>query len=184
MYLHSKARKSVMDACRIRQFVILATTILYTAAMTLGCAPNKSAPPSEVNEVEIKTIDPLKAFEEEYKAIGERVEEGSLPSAAMSRVTAIRMGLQKYLIKTEAQLEILRLDVMHGAEAQRETALNQIVELVAEREQTKMSYLQRLQALKTGSKTSEDKPGIEGTAKDVDIEIKIAPEDIADGARP
>ncbi len=99
----------------------------------------------------------------------------------MSSASEIRMGLQKYLIKTEAQLEILRLDVLHGAEAQRQRALNQIVELVAEREQTKISYLQQLQALKTGGKTSEDKTGIKGTAKDLDIKIKIAPEDIGDG---
>ncbi len=67
-----------MVECRMRQFVILAATIIFTAAMTLGCTANKSATPSEVDEVEIKIIDPLKAFEEEYKAIGEKVEEGSL----------------------------------------------------------------------------------------------------------
>jgi hypothetical protein len=163
----------------MRQFVILAAIILCTAAMTLGCAANKSAAPIEVDRVEIKTTDPLKAFEEEYKAVGEKVEEGSLSADVMSRATAIRMGLQKYLIKTEAELEILRLDVLHGAESQRQRALNQIVELVAEREQTKMSHLQELQALKTGGKTSEDKTG-----KDLDIQIKIAPEDIGDGKRP
>jgi len=173
-----------MVECRMRQFVILAATIIFTAAMALGCTPNKSATPSEVDEVEIKITDPLKAFEEEYKAIGEKVEEGSLSAEVMSSASEIRMGLQKYLIKTEAQLEILRLDVLHGAEAQRQRALNQIVELVGEREQTKISYLQQLQALKTGGKTSEDKTGIKGTAKDLDIKIKIAPEDIGDGERP
>jgi len=96
----------------------------------------------------------------------------------------MRIGLHKYLIKTEAELEILRLDVLHGAEVQRETALKQIVELVVEREQTKMSYLQKLKALKTGGRTSEDKTGIKGTAKDLDIKIKIAPEEIGNGAWP
>jgi len=179
-----KARESLMDAYRMRQFVILAATIIYTGAMTLGCAANKSATPSEVDEVEIKKTDPLKAFEEEYRAIGEKVEEGSLSAEVMSRASEIRLGLQKYLIKTEAELEILRLDVLHGAEVQRQRALNQIVELVAEREQTKISYLQQLQALKTGGKTSEDKTGKKGTANDLDIKIKIAPEDIGDGKRP
>jgi len=173
-----------MDAYRMRQFVILAATIIYTGAMTPGCAANKSATPSEVDEVEIKAIDPLTTFEEEYRAIGEKVEEGSLSAEVMSSASEIRLGLQKYLIKTEAELEILRLDVLHGAEVQRQRALNQIVELVAEREQTKISYLQQLQALKSGGKTSEDKTGIKGTAKDMDIKIKIAPEDIGDGKRP
>jgi len=110
------------------------------------------------------------------------VEEGSLPSEVMSRATEIRIGLQKYLIKTEAQLEILRLNVLYGADVQREIALNQVVELVAEREQTKISYLHQLQALKAGSRTSEEKTGKKG--KDLDIVIEISPEDIADGERP
>jgi len=179
-----EVRESLMVAYQIKQFVILASTILCTAAMTLGCSVNKSASSREVDEVEIKKTDPLKAFEEEYEAIGEKVEEGSLSAEVMSRASEIRMGLQKYLIKTEAELEILRLDVLHGAEAQREKALNQIVTLVAVREQTKIFYLQQLQSLKSGSKTSEDTTGIKGIANDLDIKIKIAPEDIGDGKRP
>ena len=102
----------------------------------------------------------------------------------MNRATAIRMGLEKYLIKAEAKLEILRLDVLHGAEAQRKAALSQIVELVEEREQTKLNYLQQLQALEGGSRTSEDKTGEKETGKDLNIEIKIAPENIGDGEWP
>jgi len=152
--------------------------------MNLGCAANKSAPPSEVDEVKIKNADPLKAFEEEYGAIRRKAEEGDLSADVMSRATEIRIGLQKYLIKTEAELEILRLDVLHGADAQREKALNQIVDLVAEREQAKIAYLQELQAIRGKSKTSEDNSSEKGTVKDTDIKITIAPEDIGDGKRP
>jgi hypothetical protein len=170
---------TVINGTRFRHFSVLFVTLLCTAPMTLGCAANKSASPSEVDRVEIKTIDPLKDFEEEYEAISKKVKEGAFSAEVMSRAREIRIGLQKYLIKTEAELEILRLDVLHGAQAQRQRALNQIVELVAEREQTKISYLQQLQALRTGSETSEDKTG-----KDLDIQIKIAPEDFGDGKRP
>ena len=173
-----------MNGNRLRHFTVLLVTVLCTATMLLACAANKSAPPSEVDEVEIETSDPLEAFAKEYEAMRKQVEEGSLPSEAMGRARAIRMGLQKYLIKTEAQLEILRLDVVHGTDGQRATALSQIVELVAEREQAKMSYLQQLQALQGGIKTSEDNTGKKETGKDVDIEIKIAPENIGDGERP
>jgi hypothetical protein len=173
-----------MNPARLRHFTILFVTLLCTAGMLSACAANKPATPSELDAVEVKTTDPLKAFEKEYEAISKKTKEGSLPSEAMSRATAIRMGLQKYLIKTEAQLEILRLDVLHGADAQRETALNRMVELVAEREQTKISYLQPLQALEAGSETSRDQTGKKKTVKDVDIEIKIAPENIGDGERP
>jgi hypothetical protein len=163
---------------------VLFVTLLSSANILLACAADKSANPGEMDEIEIGTTDPLKAFEKEYEAISKKVEEASLPSAAMSKATAIRLGLQKYLIKTEAQLEILRLDVLQGADTQRETALNRIVELVAEREQTKISYLQQLQALKAGSETPGHQTGKRETGRDVDIEIKIAPENIGNGERP
>ena len=173
-----------MNGNRLRGFTVLLVTVLCTATMLLACAVNKSATPSEVDEVEIKTSDPLEAFAKEYEAMRKQVEEGSLPSEAMGRARAIRRGLEKYLIKTEAELKILRLDVMHGADGQRETALNQIVKLVAEREQTKIAYLRELQALQGGSRTSEERTGNKETGKDVNIEIKIAPEHIGDGDRP
>jgi hypothetical protein len=176
-----------MNGTRLRRFAVLLVTVLCTATMLLACAPNNSATPNEneVDEVEIKTTDPLAAFENEYEAISKKVEEGSLRSEVMGRASEIRMGLQKYLIRTEAQLEILRLDVVHGTDGQRETALSQIVELVAEREQTKISYLQQLQAVKTGGKPSEDKTiKTRRTGEDLDIEIKIAPENIGDGEWP
>jgi hypothetical protein len=170
-----------MNAARLRHIMVLFVTLLCAAGMLLACASHKSVPPGEVNEVQIKTTDPLKAFEEEYEVIGEKVNEGSLSEEVMSRATAIRTGLQKYLIRVEAELEILRLDVLHGGDDERERALNQIVQLVEKREQTKISYLQELRAV---SKPSEDKTGIKETGKDLDIEIKIAPENIGDGERP
>ena len=170
-----------MDGCRIRQVVVLAATILFTAAMTYGCTANKFVTLGEVDEVEIKTTDPLGAFEEEYEAITEKVEEGSLPAEALRRAAEIRIGLKKYLIRTEAQLKILRLDLLHGDDYQtRKTALQEILALVAERERIKMDYLQRLQAFNTVSL-----PGEERTRKGKfnDIEIEIGPEDV-DSGRP
>ena len=174
----------MINGTRLRHFTGLFVTLLCTAGMLFACVPNKPTTPSAADEIEIETRDPLEAFEEEYAAISKKVDEGSLPSEAMGRATEIRRGLQKYLIKTGAQLDILRLDVVHGDEVQQEKALNQIVELVAEQEQTKMSYLQQLQALEGGANPSEYKTGKKGTVRDLDIEIKIAPEDIGDGAWP
>ena len=170
-----------MDAYRIRQFVILLATILCTTVMIPGCAPHKSVTLSEVDEVEIKTTDPLGAFAEEYKAINEKVEEGSLPAEALSRAAEIRIGLKKYLIKTESQLEILRLDLLHGDDYEaRQTALQEMLALAAERERTKMAYLQRLQALNTAHSAGE-KTRRNGKVKD--IEIDIGPENV-DNGRP
>jgi len=168
-----------MDACQLRQFVVLLATILCTTVMIPGCAPQKSLTLSEVDEVEIKTTDPLGLFAEEYKAINEKVQEGSLPAEALSRAAEIRIGLKKYLIKTEAKLEILRLDLLHGDDYEaKQTALQEMLALAAERERTKMAYLQRLQALNTahlpGEKTKRN-------GKFKDIEIEIGPENVDSG---
>ena len=92
----------------------------------------------------------------------------------------IRIGLKEYLIKTEAHLEILQLDVLHGADDQREVALEKVVALAAERERTKMAYLQRLQALNAGNQPGEE---TKRNGKLKDIEIEIGPEDV-DSGRP
>ena len=177
-----RARESVIDAYQIRQFVILLATILCTTVMIPGCAPPKSVTLREVDGVEIKTTDPLGAFEEEYKAINEKVEEGSLPAEALRRAAKIRIGLKKYLIKTEAQLKILRLDLLHGDDyAAREAALQEMLALAAERERTKIAYVQRLQALNTAHLSGEK---TKSNGKFKDIEIEIGPEDITDGERP
>jgi uncharacterized FAD-dependent dehydrogenase len=171
-----------MNGAQLRYFTVLFLTLLFcSTGLLLACAANKPGAPSEVDGVEIKTIDPFETFQKEYEAISKKVEEGSLPAEAMKRATAIRIRLQKYLIKAEAELEILRLDVLHGGDDQRERALNQMVELVEKREQTKISYLKKLQAV---SKPSEDKTGKREKGKDFDIEITIAPENIGDGERP
>ena len=170
-----------MNGARLRHFVALFMTFLCATSMLLACAAHKSVPSSEVNEVQIETTDPLEDFAKEYDAIRKKVEEGSLPAEAMSKATEMQIGLQKYLIKVEAELEILRLDVLHGGDDQRERALNQIVELVEKREQTKISYMKELRGV---SKPSEDKTGKREKGKDFDIEITIAPENIGDGERP
>ena len=179
--LAPKARESAMDAYQIRLFVILLATILCTTVMIPGCARQKSVTLSEVDEVEIKTSDPLGAFEEEYEAINKKVEEGSLPAEALKRAAEIRIGLKKYLIKTEAELEILRLDLLHGDDFEaRQTALQEALALAAERERTKMAYLQRLQALDTAHLPGENE---EKNGKFKDIEIEIGPENV-DSGRP
>jgi hypothetical protein len=177
-----RARDRVMDGYRIRQIVVLAATILCATLMIPGCASQKSVTPSEVDEVEIKTTDPLGLFAEEYDAINRKVEEGFLPAEALRRAAEIRIGLKKYLIKTEAQLEILGVDLLHGDDYEtRQTALQEMLALAAERERTKMAYLQRLQALNTANPAGEK---TKSNGKVRDIEIEIGPEDITEGERP
>ena len=63
-----------MNGARLGHFCVLFLTLLCcTAGMLLACAANKIAVPSEVDGVEIKTIDPLEAFQKGYEEGGERV---------------------------------------------------------------------------------------------------------------
>jgi hypothetical protein len=171
-----------MNAYQIRQVVVLLAVILCTMAAMPGCAPQNAVTLSERDEVAIKATDPLGAFEEEYKAINKKVEEGSLPAEALSRAAEIRIGLKKYLIQTEAQMEVLGLDLLHGDDYEaRQAALQEVLALAAERERTTMAYLQRLQVLNTASLPGEK---VKTNGKFKDIEIEIGPENIIDGERP
>jgi hypothetical protein len=89
------------------------------------------------------------------------------------------MGLKKYLIQTESQLDILRLDLLHGDNYEdQEAALQEMLALAAERERTKMAYLQRLQALNTSHLSGEK---TQRTGKFKEIEIEIGPENVDSG---
>lgn len=171
-----------MDAYQLRQLVVLLALILCTMVMIPGCAPQNSVNLSNLDGMEIKTTDPLEAFQEEYEAIGQKVEKGSLRAEALSEAAKIRVGLQKYLIKAGAKLEILRLDLLHDDDYEaRQAALEEILVLVAERERTTMAYLQRLQGINTAHLPGENE---ETSGQFRDIEIEIGPEDMSEGERP
>jgi hypothetical protein len=103
-----------------------------------------------------------------------------LPADVGAKADELKIALEKYLIKTQAHLKILRLDVLYGTDDRREVALEQVIALAAERERTKMAYLQRLQALNTASLPGEK---TKRNGKFKDIEIEIGPENV-DSGRP
>jgi folate-binding Fe-S cluster repair protein YgfZ len=124
--------------------------------------------------------DLVAAFRQMHGEMLAQVQEGTLPADVGAKANELKMALEKYLIKSQAQLQVLQLDVLYGAEGQRPAALKKVVALAAERERTKMAYLQRLQALNTahlpGEKTKRN-------GKFKDIEIEIGPENV-DSGRP
>ncbi len=171
----------MMIVLRSLRFAILVIAVFLTMILTPACATDQVSAPAEITSMEPEPKDLVAAFEQLHGEMLARVKEGTLPAAVGAKANELKMALEKYLIKTQAQLKILQLDVLYGAEDQREAALQKVVALAAERERTKMAYLQRLQALNTahlpGEKTRKN-----GEVKD--IEIEIGPEDIADGERP
>ena len=160
---------------------IVVMLVILTMIMALGCATDQISIPSEITSMEPEPSDLVAAFLQLHGEMLARVQEGTLPVDAGAKANELKIALEKYLIKTEAQLQILQLDVLHGKDDQREAALKKVVALTAERERTKMAYLQQLQALNT-SHLSGEKTKRNGKFKD--IEIEIGPEDISEGERP
>ena len=147
--------------------------------------------------------DLLEAFEKTYAEITAQVKKGKLPAEVGAKANDLKLALKKYLIKTDAQLEILQLDVLHSSGEKQEASLNKMVAIAAERERIKMGYLQRLLGLKGGksggkggmlllpivpeqreAKLEKNEAAVETTAKKEKdkswswkgIEIEIAPE--------
>ena len=94
--------------------------------------------------------DLVEAFEKAHAEIIAQVNKGKLSAEVGGKANELNIALKKYLIKTDAQLEILQLDVLHGSGGNQEAGLNKMVAISAERERIKMGYLQRLLALKGG----------------------------------
>jgi hypothetical protein len=73
-----------------------------TFMISLGCLPGLAAEPDNV----------LDAFEQTYADIVAQVKKGKLSAEVSAEANALRIALKKYLIKSEAQIEILQLDVL------------------------------------------------------------------------
>ena len=169
-----------MIVLRSLRFAALVIAVFLTMIATPGCTTDQVSPSAEIISMEPEPRDLVAAFREMYEEIQTRVQEGTLPATVGAEANELKMELEKYLIKTQAQLQILQLDVLYGADDQREAALEEVVALTAERERTKMAYLQQLQALNTAYSPGE-KTKRGGNFKD--IEIEIGPENV-DGGQP
>ena len=166
---------------RSLRFAIPVMAVFLAMISTPGCATDEVSVSGEITNMEPESRDLVAAFRQIHREVLARVQEGTLPAAVGAEANELKIALEKYLIRTQAQLQVLQLDVLYGADEQREAALKKVVALAAERERTKMAYLQRLQALNTahlpGEKTKRN-------GKFKDIEIEIGPEDITEGERP
>ena len=169
-----------MIVLRSLRVAILVIPVFLPMILTPGCATDQVSAPAEITSMEPEPRDLVAAFRQMHGEMLARVQEGTLPADVGAKANELKIALEKYLIKSQAQLQVLQLDVLYGADDQREAALKKVVALAAERERNKMAYLQRLQALNTahlpGEKTKRN-------GKFKDIEIEIGPENV-DSGRP
>jgi len=168
----------MMIVLRSLRFPTLVIAVLLTMILTPACATDQVSVPSEITSMEPEPRDLVAAFRHMHGEMLAGVQEGTLPADVGAKANELKMALEKYLIRTQAHLQVLQLDVLYGAEDQREAALKKVVELAAERERTKMAYLQRLQALNTANLPGEK---TKRNGKFKDIEIEIGPENVDSG---
>ena len=170
----------MMIVLRFLRFATLVMAVFFTMILTPGCATDQVSARAEITIMEPEPRDLVAAFRQMHGEMLARVQEGTLPADVGAKANELKIALEKYLIKSQAQLQVLQLDVLYGAEDQRPAALKKVVELAAERERTKMAYLQRLQALNTAHLPDEK---IKRGGNFKDIEIEIGPENV-DSGRP
>jgi hypothetical protein len=170
----------MMMVFRSLRCAILVVAFFLTVILATGCATDQASVSGEMTSMELEPNNLFAAFQQMHGEILTRVQEGTLPADVGDEADELKIALEKYLITTQAQLKILQLDVLYGADDQREAALKKVVVLAAERERTKMAYFQRLQALNTASLPGEK---TKRNGKFKDIEIEIGPENV-DSGRP
>ena len=97
----------------------------------------------------------LRIFEGKYLDISDRVSRGELPADVLAKANEIRAQLKKTVIKHNAEMEMLKVDILDGPKEKGAAAFDSIQILMNETEQNKVHYLQKLTQL-IYSKTSED----------------------------
>ena len=110
----------------------------------------------------------LRVFEGKYLELSERVSRGELPAELLKDANRIRAHLKKFVIKCNAEMEMLKVDIIDGTKEESIAALDQMIVLVNDVEQNKVYYLQKLTML------APPKPSEEAAAVTLSQEIPAA----------
>jgi hypothetical protein len=136
----------MITAPRLSSFILIGKVFILALVISTMFTASKAAAGDDL----------LEAFDKTHAEITAQVKKGKLKAEVGAKANDLKLALKKYLIKTDAQLEILQLDVLYGSGEKQEASLNKIVAIAAERERVKMGYLQRLLALKGGKSGGKD----------------------------
>ena len=72
--------------------------------LTPGCATDQVSAPAEITSMEPEPKDLVAAFQQMHGEMLARVQEGTLPADVGAKANELKIALEKYLIKTQAQL--------------------------------------------------------------------------------
>ena len=202
--VHCQKKKDIImiNSVRFKSASIISMAFLLTFVPIYSAAMDQKTPLTKQGTKINKQDKVLNAFEQIHARIIEHVKQNVLPIEAGVKADELQISLKKYLIQSEARLQILKLDVLHEKGDKQKKALDEMMNLSAEREQTKMNYLERLKVLIEGidivdtpappggmvhkketrtEKTFKNKKDLKWKEKILDVEIEITPEDISHG---
>lgn len=183
---------------------IVGMAFLLTFVPFYCAAMDQKAPLTEQDTKINEQDQVLNTFEQTHAKIIAQVKQNVLPLEAGVKADELQISLKKYLIQSEARLQILKLDALHEKDDKQKKALDEMMNLSAERERTKMNYLVRLKVLMEGidivdtpapppemvhksetriEKIDKNEKDLKWKEKTLDIEIEITPEDISRGDR-
>jgi len=90
------------------------------------------------------------SIEQTHQQILSAVENGQLSAQIGERANNLRREYKKYLIQKNAQIQILKIDVLEGPAEIRQKTLDDLTQAVSEMEQVKIKYLQQFKQLGGG----------------------------------
>jgi len=171
--------------------VVMLFVAILPAANRAHAEDGKETLPSLALEQDLE-----EAFLSLYRTVLSQVEKNELPEQRSAQADILKHQLEKALIRTDAKIKILRIDIADTAKDQRANLIDQIIQITHQRERLKMIYLLRMHLLAEVS--SEDTvirfladsphpkmqpPSTQPTQSGLDIKIQIKPEDITTGER-
>lgn len=117
-----------------RLMLVLVFTLLVPGAAAR--AEEGSAPSSS-----------LEAFEKLYAEVEQAVADGRLPPSAGTAAEDHRFDLEKDLIRTDAEIEILKLEAARYEDARQDEALERLIAAAAARERRMCVAIRQLEGL-------------------------------------
>ena len=129
------------------------------------------------------------AFRELLARIRQDAAGGDLPSTAVERADAVAFDLHTRLIRADADIEILKLEVKRFTGAEQDAALDALVAAVAARERQVLQHLRELEEVsgRSGQEPTarREKPNEEvEESREGQAGIVFEPEDPTTGDQP
>ncbi len=169
----SRFRLGIASSFPLIARTILLTALVLTIPFRLLASENAVASPA------------LGVFEAFQKEIASAVSDSRLSPEIAAMAEDLRLDLQRDLIRIEAEIEVLRLDVSRSSGARQKESLDLLIDEVGRREKRIYDQIQRLEILAgmPGCLAAESEEG-ETENEAVRLNLSWEPEEFVDDVQP